>query len=148
MVLLVNVTGNVYFGRFLQPVHKCDEALTDLLGELQEDPWPVQQGKRPLRSTGVALSIAVGLLEVTFDHLQSVNMVNVRTLFLIDSSVIISDCINKAKFSQLALAYSILHKRGGINIFFSTVHLPKYWSSGHDVYRRALHPGSWHGCRR
>jgi len=50
--------------RFLQPVHKCDYSLTDLLGELQRDPWPVAQGKRPLRSTGVALSIAVGLLEV------------------------------------------------------------------------------------
>lgn len=41
-------------------------SLTDLLEELQRDPWPVQQGKRPLRSTGVALSIAVGLLEVGF----------------------------------------------------------------------------------
>lgn len=41
-------------------------SLTDLLEELQRDPWPVQQGKRPLRSTGVALSIAVGLLEVFF----------------------------------------------------------------------------------
>ena len=50
--------------RFLQPVHACDMSLTDLLGELQRDPWPVSQGKRPLRSTGVALSIAVGLLEV------------------------------------------------------------------------------------
>ena len=39
-------------------------SLTDLLGELQRDPWPVSQGKRHLRSTGVALSIAVGLLEV------------------------------------------------------------------------------------
>ena len=51
--------------RFLQPVHKCDMSLTDLLGELQRDPWPVAQGKRSLRSTGVALSIAVGLLEVS-----------------------------------------------------------------------------------
>lgn len=51
--------------RFLQPIHSCDMSLTDLLGELQRDPWPVAQGKRPLRSTGVALSIAVGLLEVT-----------------------------------------------------------------------------------
>jgi hypothetical protein len=50
--------------RFLQPIHKIDMNLTDLLGELQRDPWPVTQGKRPLRSTGVALSIAVGLLEV------------------------------------------------------------------------------------
>ena len=52
--------------RFLQPVHKCDMSLTDLLGELQRDPWPVPTGKRPLRSTGVALSIAIGLLEVQF----------------------------------------------------------------------------------
>jgi protein transport protein SEC23 len=49
--------------KFLQPVSKCDMNLTDLLSELQRDPWPVPQGKRPLRSTGVALSIAVGLLE-------------------------------------------------------------------------------------
>uniref|UniRef100_A0A8C0BFT2 Protein transport protein SEC23 n=1 Tax=Buteo japonicus TaxID=224669 RepID=A0A8C0BFT2_9AVES len=53
---------------FLQPVHKIDMNLTDLLGELQRDPWPVTQGKRPLRSTGVALSIAVGLLEGTFPN--------------------------------------------------------------------------------
>lgn len=50
--------------RFLQPIHKIDMNMTDLLGELQRDPWPVTQGKRPLRSTGVALSVAVGLLEV------------------------------------------------------------------------------------
>lgn len=54
--------------RFLQPVHKCDMSLTDLLGELQRDPWPVSSGKRPLRSTGVALSIAVGLLECTYPN--------------------------------------------------------------------------------
>uniref|UniRef100_A0A8C8IDL2 Protein transport protein SEC23 n=1 Tax=Oncorhynchus tshawytscha TaxID=74940 RepID=A0A8C8IDL2_ONCTS len=50
--------------RFLQPVQKIDMNLTDLLGELQRDPWPVTQGKRPLRSLGSAMSIAVGLLEV------------------------------------------------------------------------------------
>ncbi|CAD7093485.1 unnamed protein product [Hermetia illucens] len=54
--------------RFLQPVNKCDMALTDLLGELQRDPWPVPQGKRYLRSTGAALSIAVGLLECTYPN--------------------------------------------------------------------------------
>ncbi|XP_058812177.1 protein transport protein Sec23A isoform X2 [Topomyia yanbarensis] len=54
--------------RFLQPLHKCDMALTDLLGELQRDPWPVPQGKRFLRSTGTALSIAVGLLECTYPN--------------------------------------------------------------------------------
>lgn len=54
--------------RFLQPVHKCDIPLTDLLGELQRDPWPISQGKRSLRSTGAALSIAVGLLECTYPN--------------------------------------------------------------------------------
>jgi protein transport protein SEC23 len=50
--------------RFIQAVSACDMSLTDLLGELQRDPWPVQQAKRPLRSTGAALSVAIGLLEV------------------------------------------------------------------------------------
>ena len=59
-----NLDPFFFLFRFLQPVHKCDMSLTDLLGELQRDPWPVPQGKRPLRSSGVALSIAVGLLEV------------------------------------------------------------------------------------
>lgn len=54
--------------RFLQPVHKCDMILTDILGELQRDPWPVHQGKRPLRSVGAAMSIAVGLLESTYPN--------------------------------------------------------------------------------
>uniref|UniRef100_A0AAX7UFX9 Protein transport protein SEC23 n=1 Tax=Astatotilapia calliptera TaxID=8154 RepID=A0AAX7UFX9_ASTCA len=54
--------------KFLQPVQKIDMNLTDLLGELQRDPWPVTQGKRPLRSLGVAMSIAVGLLECTFPN--------------------------------------------------------------------------------
>uniref|UniRef100_A0A8C4ICZ3 Protein transport protein SEC23 n=1 Tax=Dicentrarchus labrax TaxID=13489 RepID=A0A8C4ICZ3_DICLA len=58
----------VFIFRFLQPVHRVDMNLTDLLGELQRDPWPVPQGKRPLRSTGVALSVAVGLLEGTFPN--------------------------------------------------------------------------------
>lgn len=42
----------------------CDMSLTDLLGELRRDPWPVPQGKRSVRSTGAALSVAIGLLEV------------------------------------------------------------------------------------
>jgi protein transport protein SEC23 len=54
--------------RFLQPLHKCDMALTDMLGEMQKDPWSVGTGKRPLRSTGAALSIAVGLLECTYPN--------------------------------------------------------------------------------
>lgn len=54
--------------KFLQPVQMCDMSLTDLLNELQHDPWPVPQGKRPLRSTGVALSLAIGLVEATYPN--------------------------------------------------------------------------------
>lgn len=50
--------------RFLQPLQNIDMNLTDMIGDIQPDPWPVHQGMRPLRSTGVALSLAVGLLEV------------------------------------------------------------------------------------
>lgn len=52
------------FHRFIQPVQNCDVNMSDLLNELLKDPWPVSQGMRPLRSTGMALSIAVSLLEV------------------------------------------------------------------------------------
>ena len=71
--LISRKTLKLNFCRFLQPVHTIDMNLTDLLGELQRDPWPVTQGKRPLRSTGVALSIAVGLLEVLLVLLFEVN---------------------------------------------------------------------------
>lgn len=50
--------------RFLQPVQECEIMLVDILTDLRRDPWPVSSGKRPLRATGSALSIAVGLLEV------------------------------------------------------------------------------------
>jgi len=57
--------------RFLQPLHKCDMFVTDLLSELQRDPWPVSQGKRSVRSVGTALSIAVGLLECTYSNVPA-----------------------------------------------------------------------------
>ena len=46
-------------------------SLTDMLGEMQRDPWPVQERHRALRATGVALSIAVGLLEVDICDMHS-----------------------------------------------------------------------------
>lgn len=52
--------------RFLLPVEQCEFQLTNVLENLQRDPWPVANDKRPLRCTGVALSVAVGLLEASF----------------------------------------------------------------------------------
>lgn len=49
--------------RFLLPVSQCEFQLTNALEQLQRDPWPVANDKRALRCTGVALSVASGLLE-------------------------------------------------------------------------------------
>ncbi|CAL0333096.1 unnamed protein product [Lupinus luteus] len=48
--------------RFLLPASDCEYTLNALLDELQSDQWPVLPGSRPARCTGVALSVAMGLL--------------------------------------------------------------------------------------
>lgn len=48
--------------RFMLPASDCEFALDTLLDELGTDQWPVPPGNRALRCTGVALSIAAGLL--------------------------------------------------------------------------------------
>lgn len=48
--------------RFLLPASECEYTLNSLLDELQTDQWPVAPGTRALRCTGVALSVAAGLL--------------------------------------------------------------------------------------
>ena len=50
--------------RFLLPVAQIEFQLTGILEGLARDPWTVANDMRPLRCTGVALSVAVGLLEV------------------------------------------------------------------------------------
>jgi protein transport protein SEC23 len=54
--------------RFLMPVAECEFQLTKALEQLQKDPWPVASDRRNLRCTGVALSVAVGLLESSFQN--------------------------------------------------------------------------------
>ncbi|KAL6548805.1 Protein transport protein S23 E [Orobanche gracilis] len=53
---------NTGIDRFLLPASECDYSLDSLLDELATDQWPVVPGNRALRCTGVALSVAVGLL--------------------------------------------------------------------------------------
>jgi protein transport protein SEC23 len=64
--------------RFLLPVQQCEFQFSGILETLARDPWPVANDKRPLRCTGVALSVAVGLLEVSVLSL---------TLLLADNSL-------------------------------------------------------------
>lgn len=48
--------------RFLLPASDCEFTLNALLDELQTDQWPVPPASRSSRCTGVALSVATGLL--------------------------------------------------------------------------------------
>lgn len=50
--------------RFLLPASNCEMQVASILEQLSRDPWPVANDKRPLRCTGNAISVAVGLLEV------------------------------------------------------------------------------------
>ncbi|CAO3663010.1 unnamed protein product [Umbelopsis ramanniana] len=54
--------------RFLLPVKDCEFVLTSIIENLQRDPWPVANDKRPQRCTGVAMDVAVGLMESTFPN--------------------------------------------------------------------------------
>lgn len=54
--------------RFLMPVQQAEFQLTKALESLQKDPWPVANDRRSLRCTGVALSVAVGLMESSFQN--------------------------------------------------------------------------------
>lgn len=51
----------VLIGFCYQPL-ECEFTIDSLLDELQTDQWPVQPGSRQSRCTGVALSVAMGLL--------------------------------------------------------------------------------------
>ncbi|KAL0382870.1 UNVERIFIED_CONTAM: protein transport protein SEC23 [Sesamum calycinum] len=53
---------NTGINRFLLPASECEYTLNSLLDELATDQWPVAPGNRALRCTGVALSVAAGLL--------------------------------------------------------------------------------------
>lgn len=57
------IPGAAPSSRFILPVSQCEFQLTNALEQLQRDPWPVANDKRALRCTGVALSVAAGLLE-------------------------------------------------------------------------------------
>lgn len=56
--------------RFLLPVSQVEFSLTGVLEQLQRDPWPVANDRRAQRCTGVAMSVAVGLLEVRAQSLH------------------------------------------------------------------------------
>lgn len=54
--------------RFLLPVERAEFQLTKALEALQKDPWPRPSDHRSVRCTGVALSVAIGLMETSFQN--------------------------------------------------------------------------------
>jgi protein transport protein SEC23 len=56
--------GQDILQRFLLPVSACSFVIESILGDLQKDPWPVPNDKRPSRSTGAALSVATSMLQL------------------------------------------------------------------------------------
>jgi len=59
--------GSAAARRFLMPVAECEFTLNSLLDDLSRDAWPpVGHDRRPFRCTGAALSVALGLVEVTY----------------------------------------------------------------------------------
>lgn len=54
--------------RFLLPVQNCEFQLTNILEQLQPDPWPYANDRRPIRCSGVAISIAISILEQSFPN--------------------------------------------------------------------------------
>ena len=77
--------------KFLQPVSQCDSVLTDIIEQLTRDLWPTPQGKRPLRATGAALSIAVSLLEVAYPNCGARIMMFISGPATIGPGMIIDD---------------------------------------------------------
>lgn len=49
--------------KFILPIKDCEFAVTTFLDELQPDPWEKQQGERESRCGGLALHVAISLLE-------------------------------------------------------------------------------------
>lgn len=103
--------------RFLMPVQQCEFQLTAILEGLERDPWPVANDKRPLRCTGGALNVAVGLLEVRLSF----------------------PCRTGRRFGALTLSRAIR--------FLCPDHVPQHWSKDHALRWRTGDRGSWTGRR-
>ncbi|KAK9496717.1 hypothetical protein O3M35_013012 [Rhynocoris fuscipes] len=59
---------NIPTNKFIKTLQSCDMSLTDLIGEILRDPWPIAEGKRPMRCTGAALAMAITLIECTYPN--------------------------------------------------------------------------------
>jgi protein transport protein SEC23 len=50
------------------PVQQAEFQLTQIVEQLTRDPWPVASDRRAMRCTGLAVNVAVSMLESTFPN--------------------------------------------------------------------------------
>eukprot|EP01132_Coremiostelium_polycephalum_P009305 gene9305-11406_t len=110
-------TLNLQSKRFLVPVGECEFNLTMILEEIQKDPCRVRSDKRPLRSTGMAFSIATSLLQVIAPNTGARIMAFIGGPATQGPGIVVSEELkeairshhditkNKAKFSAKAYQY-------------------------------------------
>lgn len=91
--------------RFLLPVQQVEFQLTGILESLSRDPWPVANDKRPLRCTGNAVSVAVGLLEVGYSGFRS-SAANPRATRLLTLTPVRESWCSPAVLAQRVLVWS------------------------------------------
>lgn len=54
--------------KFMRPASQIETVLSNVLEQVGKNTWPTMAGRRPLRSTGAALSIAINILETTYPN--------------------------------------------------------------------------------
>lgn len=54
--------------KFLKPASQIEQVLTNVLEQVGKNIWPTATGRRPLRSVGAALSVAINILETTYPN--------------------------------------------------------------------------------
>lgn len=99
-------------GRFLMPVGECTYALEQILEDLQRDPWPTPSDQRVQRCTGVALGVAMGLLESAVPRQGSRVMLFTAGPCTIGSGSIVSRLKKESirSHTDLAKSQAPLHK--------------------------------------
>lgn len=89
--------------RFLMPVAECEFTLNSILDDLSKDTWPVGAAQRPARCTGLALSVAISLLEATYPQSSARIMLMVGGPCTVGPGTIVAEELSETIRSHLDL---------------------------------------------
>jgi protein transport protein SEC23 len=102
---------------FILPLSAVETNIQSILEELQRDPKPVKNDRRPLRSTGAAISIAVSLMEATFPNCGGRIMVFIGGPPTQGPGLVVSD-----ELKEPIRSHHELNKETAKHVFGSTKH--------------------------